>query len=155
MLTNLWMKIKDTGIFLQSILLLIIRLYWGYGFAVGGYGKLLHLKDVIKFFSSLGIPLPHVNALLVGGFELVGGILLILGLFSRFATIPLMIIMIMAYLTADFSSVVDLFRGNPDSFFDKTPFLFLYASIIVFCFGPGKVSLDYWITGAYRSKEMP
>ncbi len=33
--------------------------------------------------------------------------------------------------------------GNPDLFFAAAPFLFLFASLIVLIFGPGKISVDH------------
>lgn len=154
MIRQCYHGIRAIGNFLQSPLLLIIRLYWGYQFAITGWGKFLHLDKTIVFFQSLDIPLPAVNAVLAGSAELVGGVLLFLGLFSRVAAIPLIATMITALLTASHESLVTLFtQYDPDSFFSQTPFLFLYASVIIFCFGPGKFSLDYWVTDEYRKDQ--
>ena len=65
---------------LQSIFLLLVRLYWGWQFAQTGWGKLHRLPQVVEFFGSLGIPAPALNAYFVTGLELVGGVLLAMGL---------------------------------------------------------------------------
>ncbi len=86
---------------LRSPLLLAIRLYWGFQFAQTGWGKLQNLERVTGFFANLGIPFPHANAVFVAGLELVGGVLLILGLGSRLIALLLTGDMVVAYLTAD------------------------------------------------------
>ena len=69
--------------FLQSPLLLVIRLYWGWQFAQTGWGKLTHLERTAGYFESLNLPLPKVNAIMAGATECFGGVLLALGLFAR------------------------------------------------------------------------
>ena len=49
---------------LQSLLLLVIRLYWGWGFFLTGKGKLIDLQRPTEYFQSLGIPFPHAQAIL-------------------------------------------------------------------------------------------
>lgn len=155
-LRNLYDRIKHIGDSLSSYLLLLIRLYWGYQFALTGFGKLSNLDQIAAYFQSLGIPFPLQNAFLAGCTEMTGGVLLFLGLFSRIATIPLFFLLMVAYVSADFDSIQILFRNfDPSQFFRRTPFLFTYAMVIIFCFGPGKFSLDYWLTGAYKNKKMP
>jgi hypothetical protein len=66
--------------YLQSPLLLSIRLYWGWQFFLTGKGKLMNLERTSNFFLSLHIPLPHLNAWVVGVTECVGGLLLLTGL---------------------------------------------------------------------------
>ncbi len=156
MFMNIWGRIKAIGDFSSSYLLLVIRLYWGYQFAITGFGKLTHLGDIANYFQSLGIPFPMLNATLAGCTEMIGGTLLFLGLFSRIAAIPLLGVMTVAYLTAESDSLVILWNTlDPTQFFSRTPFLFAYGTLIVFCFGPGKISIDYWLTGAHRIRTMP
>jgi hypothetical protein len=69
--------------YLQSPLLLSIRLYWGWQFFLTGKGKLMNLERTSNFFLSLHIPLPHLNAWVVGVTECVGGLLLLTGLGTR------------------------------------------------------------------------
>jgi putative oxidoreductase len=125
----------------QSLFLLIIRLYWGWQFHITGEGKLGDIPKVTGFFQTLGIPFPHFNAILAGCAECFGGLFLLFGLASRITTIPLIITMIVAYITASPDAVHNIFN-KPDDFVTADPFLFMLAAIIVFLFGPGPLSLD-------------
>jgi putative oxidoreductase len=49
--------------------------------------------------------------------------------------------MLVAYVTADNEALRAVF-SEPDKFTGAAPFLFLLASVTVFVFGPGKLSLD-------------
>jgi putative oxidoreductase len=129
------------GTWLQSLLLLVIRLYWGWAFVQTGWGKLIHLSRTSEYFGGLGIPAPMVNAIAAGATECVGGALLAIGLFSRFAALALTGVLMVAYVTAEREALLAI-GSNPDKFTESAPFLFLFAVLIVFAFGPGKLSLD-------------
>jgi putative oxidoreductase len=129
---------------LQSLLLLVVRLYWGWEFFLTGKGKLMDLQKPTEFFQSLGIPFPHAQAMLAGVTECFGGLLLLAGVCSRLISLPLMILLSVAYLTADLDAVTMIF-GNPDKFLTADEFLFLFAVVLVFAFGPGKFSIDWLI----------
>jgi putative oxidoreductase len=129
---------------LQSPLLLAMRLYWGWQFFQIGKGKLTNLDVPTKFFESLHIPHPHLNAIMAGCTECFGGLFLLLGLGSRVLTIPLIFTMCVAYLTADSDKVKNIF-SDPDSFVSAAEFQFMLTAIIVLIFGPGKFSLDWLI----------
>ena len=126
---------------LRSLFLLLVRVYWGWQFAQTGWGKLHNLPHVIEFFTSLGIPAPAVNAYFVSALELVGGILLALGLGSRLIATPLTIDMLVAYATADRQALLSIF-SDPGKFYGADPFTFLMASLIILIFGSGSLSLD-------------
>jgi putative oxidoreductase len=129
------------GNFLKSPVLLVIRLYWGWHCMGTGWGKWHNIGKVTEYFASLNIPAPHVNAIMAASTELVGGTLLLLGLFSRFASLALIGVMCVAYGTAEKEALSAIF-SNPDKFLGADPFLFLYASVLVFAFGPGLLSID-------------
>ncbi len=126
---------------LQAPLLLVIRLFWGWQFAQTGWGKLMNLDRTTGFFESLHLPAPRLNAMAAGSVECLGGVLLIAGLFSRFVSPALIFTMLVAYVTAD-NEALRAICSDPDKFTGAAPFLFLAASVIVFVFGPGKLSLD-------------
>lgn len=134
-------KLDTIASYLQSPLLLVIRLYWGISFAQSGWGKLMNLEKTAGFFASINIPLPKLNAIMAGAVECAGGALLALGLFARPASLPLIGTMLVAYYTADREALMAITR-DPDKFVTAAPFLFLFASLIVLAFGPGKLSLD-------------
>jgi len=129
------------GGWLQPVLLLVIRGWWGWSFFLTGKGKLLNLDKTASFFADLGLPLPKLNAIMAGSTECFGGLLLLLGLGSRLVSVPLIFTMLVAYATADKEALHAIF-SDTDKFTGATPFLFLLACVIVFAFGPGKLSLD-------------
>jgi putative oxidoreductase len=68
-----------------DIALLILRLAAGFSFFMHGYQKVfgMGIGGVTGFFTQLGIPLPGVAAPLISFLELIGGIALIFGVFTR------------------------------------------------------------------------
>jgi putative oxidoreductase len=137
---------------LQSPFLLLVRLYWGWQFAQAGWGKLHRLPKVTEFFSSLGIPAPHANAVFVSNLEVVGGILLAIGLGSRFISVLLAGDMFVAYLASDRDALRMIF-SDPGKFYNADPYTFLFASLIILIFGPGLLSLDALIQKLRRSEN--
>src|SRR5262245_49569054 len=125
-----------TANLLQSPLLLLIRVYWGWQFWQSGWGKLSNIDRTVQYFASLGIPAPSLNAHFVALLEAGGGILLILGLGSRLIAFPLVIDMIVAYIAADREALSSIF-SEPEKFYNASPFTFLLASLVVLIFGPG------------------
>ena len=101
----------------------------------------MKIDQTAAFFANLHIPMPKLNAVLAGSTECFGGLLLLLGLGSRIITVPLIFTMIIAYLTADFEKVKNIF-SNPDAFVSAAPFQFMLTAVIVWIFGPGVFSLD-------------
>jgi uncharacterized membrane protein YphA (DoxX/SURF4 family) len=82
---------------------LAIRLYLVPIFWMAGTHKLADFSGTVEWFGNsdwgLGLPLPWLMAFLATGAELVGAVLLALGLFTRLISIPLMITMIVAAVT--------------------------------------------------------
>jgi putative oxidoreductase len=146
---RLWVKAVSC---LQSPLLLAMRLYWGWQFFQIGKGKLTNLDVPTRFFESLHIPHPHLNAIMAGCTECFGGLFLLLGLGSRVLTIPLIVTMSVAYLTADADKVKNIF-SDPDSFVSAAEFQFMLTAVIVLIFGPGKFSLDWLIAKKFSRKS--
>jgi putative oxidoreductase len=130
---------------LESPFLLAVRLYWGWQFVQAGWGKLHDIGKVIGFFTDLGIPAPVLNAYFVSALEFGGGLLLLLGLGSRLIALPLVIDMIVAYITADREALFSII-SNPDKFTAAAPYTFLVASLLMLIFGPGRFSLDALVT---------
>ena len=131
-----------TATALQSPFLLAVRLFWGWQFFQTGMGKLKDLDKVTGFFTDLHIPLPKFNAVLAGGTECFGGLLLMIGLASRLTALPLLFTMLVAYATTEREALAVIF-SDPDKVTEATPFLFLFAVLIVLIFGPGKLSADH------------
>ncbi|MBW2454034.1 MAG: DoxX family protein [Deltaproteobacteria bacterium] len=125
----------------QPGVLLALRLVFGYGLFRAGLGKLQHLDQVAGFFASLGLPAAQLNAALVAGFELVGGGLLLVGLATRVITLPLLVILSMAMLTAH-RAELGVFITDPGTFISAAPVPFIAALVALLGFGPGKLSVD-------------
>jgi putative oxidoreductase len=125
----------------QSPFLLAVRLYWGWQFAQTGWGKLQHLSKVIAFFTSLGIPAPAFSACSVSWLELLGGIFLAVGLGSRVFGLLLAGDMLVAYLTASRPALFSIF-SDPGKFYADDAYTFLFASLLILIFGPGKFAID-------------
>ncbi len=136
--------LKNLGDFLQSFLLLAIRLIWGIGFFYAGLSKFMNLGGVSEFFGSLGFPVPIFFVIVTALAEMFGGLCLAAGLLSRFVSLVLIFVMVMAYLFAHTESLAVILT-DPQMFIDEPPFNYLLASLIVFCFGPGKIALDFFM----------
>lgn len=139
------------GNFAQPILLLALRLWWGWSFFGTGMGKLKNLSRTAEYFASLHIPMPALNAAVAGSVECFGGLLLMVGLFSRIVSVPLIFTLCIAYVTAERDALNAIFT-DPDKFTGATPFLFLLAVLVVFAFGPGMLSLDALFFGRKEVK---
>jgi putative oxidoreductase len=126
------------GSHLQSLFLLTVRLVWGWQFFETGKGKLANPDKVASFFNDLHIPAPKFNAYFAGGIECFGGLLLCLGLAGRLVSVPLTIVMLVAYWTAERPDIHSF-----DDFVKATPFPFLLTVLLVLIFGPGRFSIDY------------
>lgn len=140
-------KFTDACRWLESPLLLAVRLIWGWQFTLTGWGKLTHLHHVIGFFASLGIPLPGLMAPAISFLEFAGGILLIAGLLTRLTGFLLAADMVVAYLVSDRDALRTLFSNDPSKFWNADPFTFLMASLVLLAFGAGAFSLDRLIQG--------
>jgi putative oxidoreductase len=153
MIEKLYRLLIQAASSLQSPLLLLIRLYWGWQFMQTGWGKLHDISKVIGYFTDLGIPAPAFNAYFVSGLEFVGGILLMVGLASRPIALMCVIDMIVAFVKGDLDNLKLIF-SDPDKFQAASPYPFLFAFLIVLVFGPGLFSLDALIE-RMRRKGSP
>jgi putative oxidoreductase len=118
----------------------LARLTVGLVFVGTGWGKLHTLPDVTDYFASLHIPAPGLNAAVAAGTEFFGGILMLLGLGTRFAALPMAFTMVIAILTAkraDIHGLTDLVG------FEEWSYLVFFIWLAVA--GAGPVSLDRFV----------
>ncbi len=132
---------------LQPAALLFGRLGVGLVFLSTGWGKVHNIEGVTKFFVSLGIPMPGLNAIVVGWSELLCGAALVLGVLTRLATIPLVVSMIVAILTAkkdDFAKTAADGGGLKYLFtlFAFDEFTYLVLLVMIAILGPGRYAVD-------------
>ncbi|MAF34273.1 hypothetical protein CMO91_00335 [Candidatus Woesearchaeota archaeon] len=73
-----------------------LRLVLAAIFLFAGINKALSLSGTAEMFAGMGIPVPVVFAFIVMILEIVGGLCLLLGLFTRYASLWLTVIMIVA-----------------------------------------------------------
>lgn len=84
---------------------LALRIYLAPIFIIAGYNKLTALDSTAYFFGEyLGMPAPMLMAILAGGAEFIGGFALLLGFGMRLMTLPLMVTMVVAAVTAHWSN---------------------------------------------------
>jgi putative oxidoreductase len=132
---------------------LLLRLMAGSVFLWEGILKFVYVNQGVGRFTKLGMPLPALTAHFVGGLEIVGGALLLLGLATRLIAIPFIIEMIVAVL----STKISLFLGtSPLPLPPAPPTVGIWAVLhevrsewaqllvcaFLFRAGPGPISLD-------------
>jgi len=123
---------------LEWIPILLVRLSVGLLFFESGRGKLFYkLEELGEYFVQLGIPLPHLNALVTASIEFFGGICLILGLATRVVSVPLAFIMFVAILTAQIKNVKTL-----GDFLYLPEVLLLVIFVWLVFSGSGRISAD-------------
>lgn len=126
---------------------LFARITVGWVFLWSGWGKLHNLPQVTENFIGWGIPFPHFFTPLTSGIEFIGGLFLLLGLFTRISAGALGVTMIVAIKSAKWADVdsLETLLG-----FDEFEYLALFLWLAIA--GAGKLSidelLDRWFRGS-------
>lgn len=142
------------GSWFQSPILLVLRVFFGISFMYAGMGKLQDIQKFYDYLVSLNIPYPEWGSWGVGLTEFIGGILLTMGFFSRFASFALVVVMSVAYATAHVESIHAL-TTDPKLFVSQPPFNFLATALLVWAFGPGYFSLDQFLLSKPKEAAKP
>jgi putative oxidoreductase len=129
--------------------LLLARLTVGVLFVSTGWGKVHDLGKVADYFAELKIPMPALNAFVASWTELIGGSLLVIGLASRLASVPLVVTMIVALITAKRAEI----HGLPD-LFGEIEWTYLALLVVIAIVGPGKASVDGFIAKRRRALAL-
>lgn len=121
---------------------IIIRLMTGAVFLSEGIQKFLFANKLgAGRFAKIGLPNPDFLGPFVGSFEIVCGALVLIGLFTRLAAIPLLTIMIVAIATTKAQLLAD--NGFWSMLHDsRTDWAMLLGSIFLIIKGGGNWSLD-------------
>lgn len=125
---------------------IIIRLAVGLIFLSEGIQKYL-LPDVTgtERFEKIGFSNPSFWAYFTGTFEIICGIFILIGLLTRLAVIPLLIIMIVAFITTKYPILIDKgFWSFAHEY--RTDFAMTMLLIYLFMYGGGNYSIDKKIT---------
>jgi len=126
-----------TGYF-KSLSLLLARVTMAYGFYNPSLLKWSNFESTSAWFSSLGIPFASLASFFVASVEILAVLLLLLGLFTRFIAIPLMVIMLVAILTVHIGHGFSVANNG----FEIPLYYFLFLAIFA-SFGAGKFSFDH------------
>ena len=77
-----------------------LRLIVGYGFIAHGYAKVMNGPDhFASSLQALGVPSPHIMAWVTIGFELLGGVAVLVGAYIPVVSLPLAAILLVAAIT--------------------------------------------------------
>jgi putative oxidoreductase len=123
---------------------LLIRLMVGAVFLSEGIQKFLFSADVgAGRFAKIGLPAPEFLAPFVGSFEIACGLLVLAGLFTRLAAIPLLAIMAVAL----YSTKLPIFLKS--GFWKmaheaRTDFCMVMGATFLLIVGAGAWSVDAW-----------
>jgi putative oxidoreductase len=133
--------------------ILLIRILVGWVFLSEGIQKFLFPDSLgVGRFAKIGIPLPQIMAPFVGVVEIVYGSLLLIGLVTRLATVPLLIdISVALYSTKIITFARNGFWGTLHE--ARTDVSMLLALIFLLLVGGGTCSLDAWLAG--RRDRIP
>jgi len=115
----------------------VARLTVGWVFVLSGWGKLHDLPTVIDYFRTLGIPAPGLQAPFASGVEFTCGCLILLGLFTRVASVPLIVVMTVAIATARKGDLTSL-----GALFGFIEWLYIALLLYLGAEGAGPLSLD-------------
>ena len=127
---------------------LLMRIVVGYTFMWSGWGKLNNLPQITQNFTEWGIIFPKIMTPFVSGVEFFGGIMLILGLFTRIPAAMLAFTMLVAIKSAKWDQVDSL--ETLLGFEEATYFAgFMWLAIA----GPGAASLDRLLTNTAGHRE--
>ncbi|WP_293751314.1 DoxX family protein [uncultured Paraglaciecola sp.] len=93
-------KLLDKSLAFEGLAPLLLRLYLAPVMIQGGWTKYQGFDGIVDWFGNadygLGLPFPFVLAFLATAAELVGGLFLLIGLATRWVSIPLMVTMLVA-----------------------------------------------------------
>jgi uncharacterized membrane protein YphA (DoxX/SURF4 family) len=122
--------------------LFLIRLYLFYVLWFAGINKIESFNKFSGYLGTLGVPFPDIFTWLVIITEAGGAALILIGLFVRWSSIPLLVVMFFA------GYLVHWQNGWPHEA-NGIEFAAIYSLMLLtlLCFGGGKyLSLDYWVS---------
>ena len=127
---------------LSFVPLALIRVYLFFVFWYAGTGKIDNFDKFSGYLGTLGVPLPDILSWMVILTEAGGAALLLVGLFVRWMSVPLLIVMF-------FAGYLVHYQNGWAHEANGIEFAAIYSLMILtlLCFGGGKyLSLDYWVS---------
>lgn len=131
------MGVRATA-YLQWLGPLLARLFVGCLFLLSGWNKVHKLAWFGAMFAGWGIPYPAIMAAIAANTELIGGALILIGLFTRVVAIPMVVNMLVAITVVKMKEVHSLL-----DFLSLDEPLYTIALLWLMLEGPGVVSFDY------------
>ena len=126
--------------------LILIRLAVGLIFLTQGILKYIDPHMGVLRFAKIGFAHPGFTAHFVGTFEIACGLLILVGLFTRIASIPLLIVILTAIAT---TKIPELLRPDQGFWFmvsdARTDFAMTMSLLFLISVGAGSWSLDAWL----------
>ncbi len=123
--------------------IVLVRIAVGLIFFTQGILKFMDANMGVVRFTRIGFPHPYFTAHFVGTFEVLCGLLLLLGLWTRLASIPLLIVISTAIAT---TKIPELFRAHQSFWYmasdARTDFAMFCCLIFLILVGGGSWSLD-------------
>lgn len=126
---------------LHDVQLLLFRFILAIGFYSPAMMKVKNLEGVAEWFGSMSYPFPMVSAVLAMTTEVLGIVLLTLGLGTRIIALPMMFVLVVAIFTTHISNGF----AAGDNGFEIPLYYFLMLSALV-VYGSGKFSLDHLLS---------
>jgi uncharacterized membrane protein YphA (DoxX/SURF4 family) len=123
---------------------LLIRIMVGAIFLSEGIQKFLFPDQLgVGRFIKIGLPAPEFFGYFVPSFEVVCGLLVLIGLYARLASIPLIIIMLVAIISTKIPILVNegFWKMAHEA---RTDWSMLLGSIFLLIVGAGKFSFDFY-----------
>ena len=133
----------------------IIRLLVGLVFLSEGIQKFLFPEALgVGRFVKIGIPAPGFFAPFVGVVEIACGLLVVIGLMTRLAAVPLLTVILVAIATTKIPMVAQngFWAAAHEA---RTDYSMLLGLIFLLIVGGGPWSLDEWRLGHARRTEPP
>jgi putative oxidoreductase len=145
--------------------ILIIRLMTGTVFFWEGILKFVYVNQGVGRFTKLGFPFPETTAHIIATGEIIGGLLLIFGLFTRITAFYFVVQMIVAVL----STKIDLYFGRSPLPMPPAPpkmgiwavlheirsdYAQILTCLFLFIEGPGRRSLDFIVSTSKKLYRM-
>jgi uncharacterized membrane protein YphA (DoxX/SURF4 family) len=132
---------------------ILIRLMVGLVFLSEGIQKFLYSESVgAGRFAKIGFPMPGLLAVFVGLVEIVCGTLIVIGLLTRLATIPTIIIMLVALATTKLPILREsgFWKMAHES---RTDFSMLLGSVFMLLVGAGTCSCDAFLARTRETRQ--
>lgn len=137
----------ESSLGMISVSCLILRIFIGICFMVHGFGKLGwvgpgNLQGFESWLKSLGLPMPGLQARAAMVSEILGGLLITVGLFTRLGLVICFVVMIVAAVIGHKGGGY-LITNNPPG----NEYTINLAAVLaaLFLMGPGYYSIDSWL----------